>query len=177
MQVTLVNIHRLSNTMDCGCCAIAEFSDAGCKTPTSPTSFVPCATHAQNETALAILKMVLVEMVEKDARERKETVVESLVHRPHRRENSPVPTGVEAAGPITRTSIPSVAPRRTSSGGGSAIRRSPPPASAASRVAAVSRVPALALDMDVAPEDPRVTRLVQETDFLSMGGDDIEFDE
>ena len=197
MNVTKMHVHRLTVDVRCGCRAVGEFTDEWCKEPLGPTVFTACEKHAEG-TGVEMVEMMLTEFLELRAKEMQPPPAPPAPPRQHRPASTQA-TGVEGVeladgGSVTREPIPERPSAkqgiRRVAGAGNGHRPSsvpgahrPPrpgeqrpapaaatPKSASTRVAA-ARPAQLQIDMDEVPEDVRVTRIVEELDFLGFGSD------
>jgi len=81
MKVTKSAIHRLEVEITCGCKAAGEYEDDICKKARGVASFIPCALHATLPADMtAMFGSVLIETLEKEAKEQKAPEVAPAVH-------------------------------------------------------------------------------------------------
>lgn len=84
MEITTSSVHRMVGAMKCGCRAQGEYSDSAYKKIIGEITFQPCDEHVE-DPSIGILKMMLSEYVEKEAKDfRLPEPVAPVVPRPHR---------------------------------------------------------------------------------------------
>lgn len=199
MDITTSSVHRMVGSMKCGCRAQGEYSDSAYKKMIGEVNFLACSEHTE-DPSIGILKMMLSEYVEKEAKEFKlPTPAAPVIQRPQGVRSNVAGVETAADGHVERTPLPArphrpqvssgdagragiqrLDPRQATRGASTPGQHRPPgrapanpiPPHRASTMAAAPR--SLDLDIGEQAEDPRITHIVESIGLLDMGDDDDE---
>lgn len=198
MNVTKTTIHKLEIERPCGCKVAGDYEDDAYKKPRGAAIFAACEKHSE---AAELIEELLREVLEREARQsvaparlvpRALAAAEGAAPAAPQGDDASQPvartlrTGGASSNPADRPTQhrPASAPPPRPQGGpqrpvakapGLGFRRANTnaglSAAALSKVASPTSHRSLEIDMEAAPEDPRLTRAVEQFNLL---GDDVE---